>query len=541
MVTIEQRKRVGQLFAVGFHDTTVNSAITSLIQDYHVGAVVLFKRNVRSAAQLRTLCHDLQQLARDAGHAQPLLLAIDQENGLVTRIAPPVAAQLPGPMALAATGSLDAADAVADATADMLRHFGINMNYAPVADVNSEPLNPVIGVRSPSDNPQTVARFAAACAKGMRGRTVVPCVKHFPGHGDTVTDSHYGLPRIDKNREQLEATELLPFRQAVRDGIEMVMTAHIALPRITGDDTPSTLSPRVLRILRDQFHFDGVIITDCLEMDGIRATYGTVEGALMALQAGVDSLMICHTYELQTAAIDRVCAALETGEIEHTRINDSLERIRALKATFTNWDRALQIRTDKALAAINARSAALARKVYADSATVVRVQPGVFPVSPSARTVFVSPGPDVPVGGGGAVNSGDAAAQPTRVPWVSSSFGDEIRAHCAALEEIRYTQRPLSDAQWAQIDEADVVLLATRNAREAPYQHALGLEIARRRGERVLISIATCAPYDFLEEHAVRNVVVVYEPTLEAFRAAVDVIYGVETARGKLPVAVKKI
>lgn len=489
-------------------------------------------------AQLRALCRDLQQLAKDAGHAQPLFIGIDQENGLVTRISPPVASQQPGPMALGATGSLETAAQVAGATAEMLRHFGINMNYAPVGDINSEPLNPVIGVRSPGDDPEKVAQFASACAKGMRENKVVPCIKHFPGHGDTAVDSHYGLPSIDKSRAQLDAVELVPFQRAAQEGIEMIMTAHIAMPQLTGSDVPSTLSSKVMTILRDEFSFDGVIMTDCLEMDGIRATYGTVEGALMAFQAGVDNVMICHTYDVQTAAVDRVCVALEKNEISQRRVDESLNRLSELKAKFTTWETALQTNTDDALNEINARGAKLAAKAYADAATVVRIEDGILPLLTSASTVFVSPGPDFPVGGG-AVNSGDAA-HPTRVAWVSSSFGDEIRKHCAGAEEIRYTEQSLAADQWSKIEAADVVILATRNARESPYQQKLGLEIAQRRTGKTLISIATCAPYDFLEEAAVKNVIVVYEPTLEAFRSAVDIIYGVDAPRGKLPVAEKK-
>ena len=406
---------------------------------------MLFKRNVGSAAELRALCHDLQQLAREAGHAQPLFIGIDQENGLVTRISPPVVSQQPGPMALGATGSLGTASRVAGATAEMLAHFGINMNYAPVGDINSEPLNPVIGVRSPGDDPEKVAQFAAACARGMRKNKVVPCIKHFPGHGDTAVDSHYGLPSIDKSRAQLDAVELVPFKKAAQEGIEMIMTAHIALPQLTGSEKPATLSPQVLNILREEFNFDGVIMTDCLEMDGVRATYGTVKGSLMAFQAGVDNVMICHTYDVQTAAVDRLCTALEKSEISQQRIDESLNRLSKLKSKFTNWDRALETSTDAALDDINARGAELAHKAYADAATVVRLEEGLIPVSKSASTVFVSPGPDFPIGGG-AVNSGDAA-HPTRVPWVSSSFGDEIRTHCAAAEEIRYTEQPLTEEQ----------------------------------------------------------------------------------------------
>ncbi|UNI18334.1 Beta-N-acetylhexosaminidase [Purpureocillium takamizusanense] len=529
-----RRKAVGQLFAVGFHGTEINEDIRTLIRDYGVGAIVLFKRNVRDADQLRGLSQGLQSIAMEAGHSQPLFIGIDQENGLVTRISPPVAAQMPGPMSLGATGSLESTHAVAVATGEMLRHFGINMNYAPIGDVNSEPLNRVIGTRSPGDNPETVSSFAAACARGLREAGVAPCIKHFPGHGDTDVDSHYGLPVIDKSRADLDKTELVPFRDAARQGIEMVMTAHISMPQL-GSKLPSTLSPQAIGILRNEFGYDGVIMTDCLEMDGIRATYGTVEGALMAIQAGVDNVMICHTFDVQAAAIDRICAAIDSGELTQQRIDESLNRLSRLKSHFTSWDTALQTGTPEALQSLNTQGFELASGVYRAAATLVRSRPDFLPVSPSALTVFVSPGPNIPVGGG-AVDSGDATL-PTRVPWVKSAFADTIRHHNGDVVDIRFTETGLTDEQWKQVTDADVVILATRNALESPYQKEMGLEIARRRENRGIVAIATCAPYDFLEdEDAIGTYLAVYEPTVEAFKSAIDVVYGNEKALGKLPV-----
>lgn len=523
-----------KLFAVGFHGTEIDDSLRSLIRDYGVGAIVLFKRNVRDATQLRELCLGLQTIAKEAGHDQPLFVGIDQENGLVTRISPPIAAQMPGPMALGAAGSLDSAYAVAEATAEMLRHFGINMNYAPVGDINSEPLNPVIGVRSPGDDPEKVSQFAAACARGLRERQVVPCIKHFPGHGDTAVDSHYGLPVITKSRADLEKTELVPFRHAAAEGIEMVMTAHISLPGLTGSQLPATLSPEAIGILRNDIKYEGVIMTDCMEMDGVRATYGTVEGSLMAFQAGVDNVMICHTHEVQTAAVDRICQAIESGEISQQRIDESLGRLRSLKSRFTSWDAALQSQTPDSLLAINKKGETLAGRVYQDAATLVRSRPGVLPLSRTAKTVFISPGPNIPIGG--AVDSGDATL-PTRVPWIKSSFGDALRRYNPGVVDIRFTDSTLSGDQWRQVDDADVVILATRNARESQYQRDLGLEIARRRGESPLVAIATCNPYDFLDDREMGTYLAVYEPTVEAFQSGVDIIYGKTSARGRLPIA----
>ena len=258
----------------------------------------MFLRNVGTASELLGLTNSLQELAKEAGHEQPLFIAIDQENGLVTRIKSPVAAQLPGAMALGAMAlgaTKDANNAlnIASATAETLKSFGINMNYAPIADINSEPKNPVIGVRSPSDDPETVGRFVSAQIKGLQQNRIVPSVKHFPGHGDTAVDSHYGLPVINKTKAQLEACELIPFRRAVAEGVASVMTAHIALPRIGDPNSPedhpskklpASLNPDAIRILREEMKYEGVIVSDCLEMDGVRATFGTEKGAVMALK-----------------------------------------------------------------------------------------------------------------------------------------------------------------------------------------------------------------------------------------------------------------
>ncbi|KAL6892059.1 glycoside hydrolase family 3 protein [Trichoderma evansii] len=532
MTATEQRKKIGQLFAVGFHGREINKEITTLIRDYGVGAIVLFKRNVLDAAQLQALCLGLQQIAKDASHSQPLFIGIDQENGLVTRISPPIASQQPGPMTLGATGSLDYTYEVAKATSGMLQYFGINMNYAPVGDINSEPLNPVIGVRSPSDQAETVSKFAAACAKGLREHNVAPCIKHFPGHGDTAVDSHYGLPVIDKSRADMEKLELVPFRDAVADNIEMIMTAHISLPQLSKDGLPATLSSETIGILRNEWKYDGVIMTDCLEMDGIRAEFGTVAGAVMAFQAGVDNVMICHTFDVQSAAIDHVCSAIAAGTLSQERIDASLERLRKLKERYTSWDRALRTEPPETLAALNKSGEKLASQVYADAVTLVRAEEGLLPLKPTTKIAFVSPGPDVPIGG--AVDSGTL---PTRVPWIADTFQERIQKRVSQTTDIRFTSSTLTDEQWKQVEEADVVILATRNARESKYQKELGLEVAKRRGSSPLISVATCAPYDFLDDTQIRTYIAVYEPTVEAFSAAVDLLFGDVQPKGKLPVA----
>ena len=401
-----------QLFIVGFHGHVPSEDIKTLITKHKVGAVILFQRNVSNGLQLLSLTKALQELAREA--QQPLLISIDQENGLVTRIKAPIAAQMPGSMALGATGDPSNAFKVASATAEMLRSFGINMNYAPIADVNSEPKNPVIGVRSPSDDPGIVGRFVSAQFKGLSEGGIVPCVKHFPGHGDTAVDSHYGLPVISKSIIELETCEFVPFRRALAEGVDCVMTAHISMPSI-GSNLPASLSPDAINILRNDMKYDGLIISDCLEMDGVRATYGTENSAVMALKAGSDCVMICHTMSAQVGAIEQVFKAVRAGELSEETIEASANRVRALKSKFLsspwkyqNVDTSTQER--------------LASEIYAMSTTVVRSETGTFPLDPSQKIVFVSPG-KAPLGGG-AVDSGE---EKTREPYTPATYIDLLR------------------------------------------------------------------------------------------------------------------
>ncbi|TAQ89249.1 hypothetical protein B7494_g2412 [Chlorociboria aeruginascens] len=541
------RIKIGQLFIVGFHGLTPSEDIKTLIQVHKVGAIILFQRNVSSASQLRDLTSSLQALAKEAGYTQDLFIAIDQENGLVTRIKPPIATQLPGSMALGATGDTSDAFNIAAATAETLSSFGINMTYSPVADINSEPKNPVIGVRSPSDDPEMVGRFVSAQIKALQSGGIVSCVKHFPGHGDTAVDSHYGLPVISKNKAKLENCEFVPFRRAVAEGVESVMTAHIAMPGLLDLDNkssglPASLNPNVIKILREEMKFPGVIISDCLEMDGVRATYGTENGAVMALKvdsAGSDCVCICHTMSVQIGAIQKVTEAVRNGNISRGSIEASYNRVVALKERYATHLKPGYISTLANSKIRNARQTELASAVYCKSTTVVRKAPGIFPIStdPSTNIVYLSPG-KVALGSG-VVDSG---AEKTREPYTPSSYIDILRHINPNIIDMRYYDgTPLSPESEKAVTEADVVILATRNGSLSPYQKEMGIYLGNKIGDR-LIAIATCDPYDFLEESdIIKNYITIYEPTIPAFKSAVDIVFGITQAKGKLPVASPKL
>ena len=207
-------ENIGQTLMIGFYGRTIPREVIDLIQHEHIGGIILFSRNIGNAQEVRALTHELQRIAKDGGHRYPLLIAIDQENGFVRRLKDGTTI-FPGNMALGATGSTQLAYDVAHATGEELHALGINTNFAPVADVNNNAANPVIGVRSFGDNPQRVAEFVVSAMRGYRDAHIIPCLKHFPGHGDTYVDSHLALPTIPHSLERLEQVELVPFHAGI--------------------------------------------------------------------------------------------------------------------------------------------------------------------------------------------------------------------------------------------------------------------------------------------------------------------------------------
>src|SRR5947209_2537145 len=324
---------------VGFWGSTPSHEIIDLIQRYHVGNILLFSRNVRDTRQVLELTQSLQTIAKEAGQPYPLLIAIDQENGLVQRLGE-AATVFPGNMALGAIGSDEIAYQVALATGRELQALGINMNLAPVVDVNNNPANPVIGVRSFGEDPHLVARLGSAMVKGYAAAGILSCLKHFPGHGDTAVDSHLALPMIPHILQRLETLELVPFRSGIEAGAECVMIAHIAFPALAEQDNlPATLSRAIVQnLLREQLGFDGIIISDCLEMQAISDIFGTEPAAVMALQAGIDLVLVSHNYPQQRGSIEAIQAAIQAGELSPQTIAQAAERILKHKARYLAWD-----------------------------------------------------------------------------------------------------------------------------------------------------------------------------------------------------------
>ena len=323
---------------------TVLPEVKALLGKYGFAGVALFAQNLGDNDKAAQFTDELQQA--NAGHPQ-LLLAVDQEGGKVTRLGH--GTETPGNMALAATGDPENAAKAATVIGTEIQALGMNFDFAPVLDVNNNPENPIIGTRSFSDDPETVAEYGVAFMQALQETGAISTLKHFPGHGDTATDSHTGLPRIDKSYAQLKANELVPFQAAIDAGADAIMTAHIQYPQIetgtyvsksTGEavNLPATLSKTIITdILRDDMGFDGVVLTDALEMDAIAEHFDPMDAAKLAINAGVDILLMPvgsvapqNVTELETYIAD-LTKLVEDGEISLAQVDAAVLRILKLK------------------------------------------------------------------------------------------------------------------------------------------------------------------------------------------------------------------
>ncbi|WP_418780388.1 beta-N-acetylhexosaminidase [Intestinimonas sp.] len=332
-MTVEEK--VGQLLIGGFEGTEIGDQATRLVQEYQVGGLILYGRNIAGAGQLVTLTNGLKALN---GDGIPLFLSIDQEGGGVDRM-PPEVRRTPGAYCVGQTGSVPAAQSYGDVLAAECAAFGLNLDFAPVLDVWSNPGNTVIGQRAFSADARTVAGLGPAAARRMMDQGIIPAVKHFPGHGDTAVDSHVGLPVVDKSPEELEETELIPFRAAIQsagtDGqVPAVMVAHILLTQLD-PERPASLSPAVVTgLLREELGFAGAVLTDDLTMGAVTQSYGLGEAAVLAVEAGCDILLVCHGQDSVPAVRTALLEAVASGRITAERLDESVYRILRLKTEY---------------------------------------------------------------------------------------------------------------------------------------------------------------------------------------------------------------
>ncbi|ELC8426071.1 glycoside hydrolase family 3 C-terminal domain-containing protein [Clostridium perfringens] len=396
--------------------TEINSEVAEVIDKYDLGGVILFAENVKEISQTTTLIHDLQEVAiNDKDGNLPLLITLDQEGGIVTRLGE--GTNLPGNMALGATRSEKSSYDAGYVIGRELNTLGVNVNFAPVLDTNNNPENPVIGVRSISSNPELVGKLGKNIAKGIQDQGVAATAKHFPGHGDTSTDSHYGLPMVNKSIEELRETELKPFKIAIENGIDMIMTAHIQFPQIEKDTfiskkdgsliaIPATLSDDIIKgILREEMEYDGVVITDAMNMKAISDHFGELESTKMAINAGIDIILMPtilrnnEDVKKLDYIVNGILDSIKSGEIKEEEITDSVERIVKLKIDrgiidLKNNNVSLEEKIKKAKETVGSiENRNIERRIAEEAITITKNEDNILPLNPKEgeKVLLIAP------------------------------------------------------------------------------------------------------------------------------------------------------
>jgi beta-N-acetylhexosaminidase len=498
-----------------------------LIARYRVGGIIYFTwaHNTRDPHQIADLSNGIQKASLEQPRGLPVLISTDQEHGIVCRVGEP-ATLFPGAMAVGAGGSRSDARALGRIAGRELRALGIRQNYSPVADVNVNPANPVIGVRSFGSEADAVAGLVAAEAAGYEGAGVAATAKHFPGHGDTTVDSHYGFPVITHTREQWVELDAVPFRAAIRAGVDSVMTAHIQFPALDDSGDPATLSRPVLTgILRGELGYDGVVVTDSLGMQGVRTKYGDDRVPVLALKAGVDQLLNPPSLDV---AWNAVLEAVRDGELTEERLDESVLRVLRLKARLRLFyepyvSQAGVTRT----VGVPAHLAAADR--IAERTTTLLVNEGrLLPLSRRRhpRLLVVGADPASPSGTTGPP-TGVLAGALTGLGFTATALSTGTAPSAATVARA-----------VAAAGDADAVVVATYNVTAASSQRTL-VEQLVATGKPV-VAVAVRNPYDIAHLPSVPAFLAAYSWTDVELRAAARVIAGRVGPRGRLPVPVQR-
>jgi beta-N-acetylhexosaminidase len=345
------RREIGQLLVAGFDGGQIPVELKALAREFGLGGVILFARNVVDPEQVAELSHAAARLVADP----PVWVSVDQEGGRVARLKAPFT-EWPPMATLGRSGDPALADRFARALAAELRAVGVTLDYAPVLDVHTNPKNPVIGDRALADSAAEVARLGSAIVRGLQAEGIAACGKHFPGHGDTSTDSHLELPLVEHPPERLREIELVPFQAAIDAGVAAIMTAHVLVPSLD-EQRPATLSSRIVTgLLREEMGYEGVILSDDLEMKAIALARAIPAAAVQAIEAGCDGVLICgHNHDTQAAALEAIVHAVEDGRLRLARVEDALMRLRRAKERFLAAPAASRPSSGRALRALLGR------------------------------------------------------------------------------------------------------------------------------------------------------------------------------------------
>src|SRR3989442_471145 len=542
-LTLEQK--VGQMFMLAFAGSTAASAAT-LLRDHHVGACYLSNDNLVDPAQSATLMADLQGLAR-AGSGVPALLAADQEGAWA--VLTPHSCPGPGNMGLGATGAVDDTREMYTVFGEELRAAGLNADLAPAADVNSNPLNSIIGMRSFGEDPEAVARHVRAGVAGLHAAGVIAAAKHFPGHGDTTVDTHRGLARVDRDYQALVRRELVPFRAAIDAGVDIVMTSHILFPALDPDH-PATLSPAILRdLLRGTMGFGGVVLTDSFNMGAVRGVYDQLDAVVQTVQAGADMVLLVEErygdesgdyVERQVQLVAGLVAAVNNGRLPVSRVDDAVGRILALKARYRLAEQpAADARTAHNTVGSPAHRE-IERRVAEDAVILVQNRGGIVPLNGArAQRIVVLSATDPE---GYRRMAAGRGIGPNVVERPSDVASMEIRRRHPDTVSLS-----VGDGEWetqaGRLAGASAIVVVTEKFPLAGFdfpdesQHRLIRWLLSKRSAPIIV-LACRDPYELAQFPDVDAYVcaVGYRPA--CVRAAVGVLFGEIAPRGRLPVSI---
>lgn len=532
-MTIEEK--LGQMLMPDYRNwkgqnvTEMLPEIEQQVKDFDLGGVILFRENVVTTEQTARLVDAYQKASEKYG----MFISIDQEGGIVTRLQS--GTDMPGNMALGATRSSEITKDVARAIGEELGSLGINTNFAPSLDVNNNPDNPVIGVRSFSENPQLTAELGTAYIEGMQETGTIATAKHFPGHGDTEVDSHVGLPEVPYDMDRLREVELYPFQQAMNAGVDAIMSAHITFPMIdetkviskkTGEEVslPATLSHRILTgLIREEMNYDGLIVTDAMNMGAITEHYGTVDAAIMTVKAGTDIVLMPVGLEAVRAGL---LEAIASGEIKEKRINASVKRILSLKIKRGIFKEEspdpIEDRIAEALQTVGSPEHKAIEKTAAEkSITLVKNAENVLPLR--------------------------GLEQSAKIVVIGSTYNQDlynaIKEKHAGTSVINLpSSYQLTEAQKVQLPEADYIIIGSHTSNVAarlpshPQMQRINDLIANYEAPAIAVAIRN--PYDIMSYPEVDAYIAQYGFRTASFKAAAAAIFGEINPSGKLPVTI---
>lgn len=512
MDNITLKQAIGQMFMVGIAGTQSDEHFSSIVGKWDIGNVILFARNLQHARQARQLTAQLQDTIQQTT-SYPAFIGADQEGGIVLRLINGATA-FPGNMAVGATNNEQFALQVAYAMGQELLSVGINMNLAPVLDINNNPKNPVIGVRSFGSTVEHVTRFGRAALAGYQKAGIACIAKHFPGHGDTTVDSHTGLPIIHHSLNQLHSRELQPFAAAMRDGIDGVMTAHIAFPHI--DREPATLSQRIMtELVRNELGFDGLIITDSMRMAGVAKQYGYGEAAVKAIQAGCDILLYSAMDEAEEEAIAAVHKAVQQGVISEERIYASAQRIIRAKKRLLQED----CNTSGNLSAHQK----LALQVSRSAITCIRDHGANIPLTADQPVTFVE--------------TKRRAITQVEDQITTHGLQHQLTAFFPQAKYVAVGFNPDENeiqAAYDRIPPHHHVVIVTQDAWRHKGQYEL-LEVLAKRGYPALIHVAARLPYDVHLVPSIETALCTYDTVPATIQALLEVLSGQIETHGSNP------